>query len=360
MEQPAQGTQSFLGDVFDQYQNMMQIARCVREAMKQLGMSQPRILELSRYPTNLIEYLPEAQITRYATHNDSEQPTLSIPVAVPFADKAFDVCFVTDAYEHISAEQRPGLLGEMLRTTHGLVLLGSPVRSEIVTRFDRVVFDFVWGKYAHEFEPAQQHVRYGLEPLDQIIRSLKAQGANRVVALPDNFIYRFLHQILIFFDLQYQNPHNQFYESINRIYNERVAPYDYREPCYRYLMVVATHPQINLDELEATMKGPCETPASLKQTEGVLVEAFRAADSRVADELRARLKEVSRLGEEIAHLRERLASREQEIDRLEHLQPLEKVIHFSKAVRARLRRSLRSTSGGAGGAKGAKGAKGEG
>ena len=346
MEEAAQSTQTFLGDVFDQYQNMMQIARCVREGMQQLGISQPRILELSRYPTNLADYLPEAQITRYATHHDNEQPSLPNPVAVPFADKAFDVCFVTDAYEHISAEQRPGLLSEMLRTTQGLVLLGSPVRSEIVTRFDRIVFDFVWGKYAHEFEPARQHVRYGLEPLDQIITSLKAQGASRVIALPDNFIYRFLHQILIFFDLQYQNPHNQFYESINRIYNERIAPYDYREPCYRYLMVVATHPQINLDQLEVIMKGPCETPASLKQTEGVLVEAFRAAESRTADELRTRVKEVSRLGEEILHLREKVTTQEQEIQRLEHLHLLEKVVRFSRTVRARLRRSLRSTSRG--------------
>jgi len=345
MEQAAQTTQSFLGDVFDQYQNMMQIARCVREATQQLGISQPRILELSRYRTNLIEYLPEAQITRYATHDEKEQPSLPMPVAVPFADKAFDVCFVTDAYEHISAEQRPGLLSEMLRTTHGLVLLGSPVRSEIVTRFDRIVFDFVWGKYAHEFEPARQHVQYGLEPLDQIIASLKSQGASRVVALPDNFIYRFLHQILIFFDLQYQNPYSQFYESINRIYNERIAPYDYREPCYRYLMVVATHPQINLDQLEATMKGPCETPATLKQTEGVLVEAFRAAESTTADELRTRLKQVSVLEEEILQLRQTLAGREQEIEHLEHLHLLKKVVRFSRTVRARLRGSLHSTSG---------------
>jgi len=186
-------------------------------------------------------------------------------------------------------------LSEMTRVTKSLVLLGTPVTSEIVTRVDRIIFDFIWGKYAHEFEPLRQHVQFGLEPLEDVIASLKAQCADRVVALPDNYVYRLIHQILIFFDLQYENPFSKFYESVNRIYNERIGPYDYREPCYRYLMVVATDPALDLDVLEETMKGPCETPESIKQAEGALVEAFRAAESRTADELRGCLGEINQL-----------------------------------------------------------------
>jgi hypothetical protein len=296
-EQPVH-TQTLLGNVFDQYQNMMQIARCVREAARQGAITQPRILELSRYQTNLSEYLPEAQIVRYPTHDEKEQPSLPMPVAVPFPDKSFDVCFVTDVYEHIPTEQRPGLLVEMLRVTKGLVLLGTPVKSEMVTHADRIWFDFIWSKYAHEFEPLKQHIRFGLEPLEDIIGSLKAQGADRVVALPGNYVYRLIHQILIFFDLQYENPFSHFYESVNRIYNERIAPYDYREPCYRYLIVVVTDPALDLDLLEQTMKGPCETPASMTAAEGALIEAFRQADSRSADQLRACMAEINLLRQE--------------------------------------------------------------
>jgi len=296
-------TQTFLGNVFDQYQNMMQIARCIREGARQKSLTEPRVLELSRYPTNLREYLPESRITRYPTHDEKEVPTLPMPVAIPFPDKAFDACFVTDVYEHIPQEQRPGLVAEMMRVTRGLVVIGSPVKRDIVNHIDRLVFDFVWGKYAHEFEPAMQHVRYGLQPVEEVVATIKAQGASRVVVLPDNYLYRFIHQILIFFDTQYQNPFSEFYESVNRIYNERIGPYDYKEPCYRYLMVLATDPTLDLDKLEQIMQAPAETPASIASAEGALVEAFRQVDSRNADQLRASVAEIDRLRQENENLK---------------------------------------------------------
>ena len=67
--------QSLLGRVFDSYQNMMQIAACIREAAKQLSVQQLRVLELSRRETGLRDYLPEALIERYATH-ERNQPTI--------------------------------------------------------------------------------------------------------------------------------------------------------------------------------------------------------------------------------------------------------------------------------------------
>jgi hypothetical protein len=337
----APDTRSYLGNVFDAYQNMMQIARCVREASRQRGISQPRILELSRYQTDLHKYLPEAQITRYPTHDEEEGLALTIPVSIPFDDKSWDVCFVTDVYEHIPQEQRPSLMAEMIRVTEGLVLIGSPVKSELVTRFDRIVFDFVWGKYAREFVPAQQHVHFGLEPLEKIVETLKAQGVERVVALPDNFVYRFIHNILIFFDLQYENPFGQFYESVNRVYNERISPFDYREPCYRYLLLVPTDPKLDLAVFEETMKGPCETPAYLKETEGVLIEAFRAAESRTADELRVRLQELNQLRQEWWERSEESAKLRQEVwERSEESAKLRQEVWERSEESAKLRQEL--------------------
>lgn len=290
----ATSDQSLLGRVFDQYQNMMQIARCIREAATQSAVPRPRILELSRRGTGLADYLPEAQIVRHATHQDN-QPILPTPVALPFPDRSFDACLVTDAYEHLPSEQRPGLLGEMIRTTHGLVLVGCPMRNEIVTRFDRIVFDFIWGKYGERFKPLKQHIEFGLEPLDHVLASLRAQGADRVVALPCNYVYRWIHQILIFFDQQHNQPYRKLYEPLNRIYNERLSAYDYREPCYRYLLVVATDPKVDLDLLTHALKRPCETPTTVAEAEGVLIQAFRAAENRAGDELRLCAQEIERI-----------------------------------------------------------------
>jgi len=294
---PSAGDQSYLGRVFDSYQNMMQIASCLDEAARQRSIANPHVLELSRRATGLEDYVRKARIRRYPTHNDNK-PILTDPVTLPFADKSFDCSLVTDVYEHLPAELRPGLLREMLRVTDGLVLIASPQGNEIVTRFDRVVFDFIWGKYAERFEPLEQHARFGLEPLQQILDTLKTQGAERVLALPCNYVYRWIHQILIFFDLQYKHEYWDLFEPLNRIYNERMSPYDYREPCYRYLIAVATSREINVDAFTEDLKGPKETPAIVADTDGVLVQTFRAVEGNLADKLRLCSKERDLLSED--------------------------------------------------------------
>jgi predicted nucleic acid-binding Zn-ribbon protein len=289
--------ESFLGRVFDSYQNMMQIACCLREAARQRTIERPLVLELSRRSTGLADYIPEAQITNFPTHEDN-RPRLTDPVSLPFADKSFDSCLITDVYEHIAPELRPALLREMLRVTDGLVLVGSPQGNEVVPAFDRVVFDFIWGKYAERFEPLEQHMKFGLEPIEQTLAVLEAQGADRALALPCNYIYRWIHQILIYFDLQHRHSHAELFEPLNRIYNERLSPYDYREPCYRYLVVVATHPDISLDELGNRLKAPKETPAAVAEADGVLVKTFRAVEATLSDRLASSSMEVDLLVED--------------------------------------------------------------
>ncbi len=293
--------QSLLGRVFDAYQNMMQIAACIREAANQRSIKQPRVLELSRRETGLGDYLPEALIERYATH-ENNQPTISSPVRIPFADKSFDACLISDVYEHIPAELRPELMREMLRVTNGLVLLGAPQGNEIVTRFDRIVFDFIWGKYAERFEPLEQHVEFVVDPIEKTLATLKAQGATDVIALPCNYVYRWIHQILIYFDLQYRQPDGAVFEALNKIYNERLSPYDYREPSYRYLIAVSTHQEIDTNRLFEKLKAPGETPALVRETDGVLTKTFQAVDSQAADKFRENSLEIVRLNTTISQL----------------------------------------------------------
>ena len=325
---------SLLGRVFDQYQNMMQVARAVREASRQRGVTRPRLLELSRRDTGLADFIPEVHVVRYPTHADN-RPTLTDPVVIPFADKSFDACLVTDAYEHIPSSQRRSLLAEMVRVTEGVVLLACPMDSELVSRFDKVVFDFIWGKYAERFEPLDQHVAYGLEPLDRVLSSLLEQGAARAIALPDNYVYRWIHQILLYFDLQHRQPHWDLYEPLNRIYNERIAPFDYREPCYRYLIVAGTDPRLDFDLFEQAMKGRRETPAAVAEAEGALLAAFAAIQDRSADRLRDVSAEQARLRAELSERDARLLHAAVEIERLrEEIEIRERQLHTIQATRA--------------------------
>ncbi|HYJ86604.1 MAG TPA: hypothetical protein VEW46_11140 [Pyrinomonadaceae bacterium] len=288
------GNQSFLGHVFDTYQNMMQIARCLREASLQTRIAQPRLLELSRRPTSIQDYFPEADWVRYPTHKN-DAPLLKNPVKLPFADASFDGCLISDVYEHIPADWRPGLLKEMLRVTNGLVLVASPNGNELVSKLDRVVFDFIWGKYGERFTPLAQHVEFGVEPLEQILKTLKDQGADRVTVLPANYVYRWIHMILIYFDLQHRNPYSHVFNSFNEIYNERLSPFDYREPCYRYLIAIPTNPDLDLDELNRALESPVQTTAPASETDEMLLKTFFEIDSKAADELRRTAVEIGRL-----------------------------------------------------------------
>jgi hypothetical protein len=301
--------QSFLGRVFDAYQNMTQIAACIREVARQRSLARPRVLELSRRDTGLPDFLTEVELTRFATH-ENDRPTLSTPVALPFADRAFDCCLVTDVYEHIAAERRPELLAEMLRVTDGLVLVGAPHADPLVTRLDRMVFDFIWGKYGERFGPLQQHADFGLEPIERTVAALKALGADDVVVLPGNYVYRWIHMILIYFDLQHRNPHGALFEPFNHVYNQYLSPYDYREPCYRYLVAIPTRPDVDARALAAALRRPPEKPGVAAETDGMLVETFRAIDATAADELR-------RAGHELAHVVADNAEKDRTIARLE-------------------------------------------
>jgi len=293
---------SFLGRVFDSYQNMMQIAACIREVARQRGLARPRVLELSRRETGLPDYLTEVDLTRFATH-ENDRPSLSVPVALPFADGAFDCCLVTDVYEHIPPERRPELLQGMLRVTDGLVIVAAPQGDPIVTRLDRVVFDFIWGKYGERFLPLEQHVEFGLEPIAETVASLQRLGADHVAVLPGNYVYRWIHMILIYFDLQHRNGgHAALFEPFNRIYNQYLSPYDYREPCYRYLVAIATRPDVDVGVLEAALQKPAEQAGIAAETDRMLVRTFREIDSAAADRLRDADREIARLVKENAAL----------------------------------------------------------
>jgi hypothetical protein len=292
---------SLLGRVFDSYQNMTQIAACVRETARQRSLKRVRVLELSRRTTGLSDYLPEAVITNFPTHSN-DAPILSNPVSLPYPDKSFHACLISDVYEHVAPEMRPGLLSEMLRVTEGLVLVGCPNGNEFVSRLDRMVFDFIWGKYGERFTPLAQHVEFGVEPIEEIVKSIEARGADRVTVLPANYVYRWIHLILIYFDLQHQTSCTDVFEPFNRIYNERLSPYDYREPCYRYLILVPTIAELDMPALNNSLTGRFEKPASIEETDALLVQTFRELDASAADRLRASASEIARLRQRIAEL----------------------------------------------------------
>ena len=301
--------QSFLGRPFDAYQNMVQIARCVRVAGRMRGVERPKVLELSRRPTQVEEYLPEAEVVHFDTHDANEDPILPNPVVLPFGDGEFDALLITDAYEHVTQDLRPSLVAEMVRVTRGVVLLGTPTADPIVDRFDRVVFDFIWGKYGAVIKPAMQHVKYGHQSLEEIEGSILRAGADGMIALPCNYIYRWIQQLIIWFDLQEGQPYRELYEPLNRVYNAWLSPYDYREPSFRYLIAVLVDPGIDRERFRAEMTGPTETVAYAREAEAAFQEVWRFVETETGRALREAAAEIERLQGRVGRLERELTGR---------------------------------------------------
>ena len=131
--------------------------------------------------------------------------------------------------------------------------------------------------------------------MNETLESLEALGADKTLALPCNYVYRWIHQILFYFDLQHRHFHLDLFEPLNRIYNERLSPYDYREPCYRYLIAIATDNRIDMAEFASHLTAPKEDPAFVAHADGVLAETFRTIEARLADRLTATTTELERI-----------------------------------------------------------------
>ncbi|HSB07863.1 MAG TPA: hypothetical protein VLM38_00010 [Blastocatellia bacterium] len=161
----------------------------------------------------------------------------------------------------------------------------------------------------------------------------KSQGADLVTVLPANYVYRWIHLILIYFDLQHKNPYPELFQRFNQIYNERLSPYDYREPCYRYLILIPTVEELDMNAFNGALTRPFEKPASVKDTDELLVQTFRELDASAADQLRAGSLETQRLHREIERLHTRIAQ-------------LEEAPGFEKRIRrvlSRIRRFVKVT-----------------
>jgi hypothetical protein len=140
--------------------------------------------------------------------------------------------------------------------------------------------------------------------------------------------------ILIYFDLQHRNPHASLFEPFNAIYNAHLSPYDYREPCYRFVIAVATDPAVDVERLRDALTGPYEGPELAAETDAMLVQTFREVDARAADQLRRSAADIAALTAAQARLaaeNERLAA--------ENAQRAEEIVGLQDTI-AELRRGV--------------------
>jgi len=178
----------------------------------------------------------------------AEEPPISIDVRpcdhpdhrtaagprLPFADASFDVVLCQDVLEHVPAEDRPPLLGELARVSRRFVLLGAPFATPGVADADALLFALVRARHGYEHTFLAEHLAHGHPELEATVGFFEDRHAT-VVVLPNGYLpYWTLMQAA---NLCLAEPAmGERYAEGQACYNDQVA--DWCEPAYRHLVVV--------------------------------------------------------------------------------------------------------------------------
>ncbi|MBM4244614.1 MAG: glycosyltransferase [Deltaproteobacteria bacterium] len=138
---------------------------------------------------------------------------------LPFPDGAFDVVCCSDVLEHVPEGDRGAVLAELFRVARRLVITAGPYRSEDVELAEQALREFhryCTNGISHHW--LDEHMRYGLPPVDWLEGELARAGQGTFHRLGSNNLHNWLlFQLLIFlnmFDLDAQV--GDFFEDYNR------------------------------------------------------------------------------------------------------------------------------------------------
>lgn len=116
-------------------------------------------------------------------------PVLAHGDALPFRDRSFDVTVNIDMLEHVPAERRPRVIGELLRVSRLGVFLGVPCDA-LAEQQDRELDARYLGQFGTRYPFLIEHVTNGLPTrtgiLDDLARAIEKDGRKaRVTAVPN-------------------------------------------------------------------------------------------------------------------------------------------------------------------------------
>jgi len=76
---------------------------------------------------------------------------------LPFLDGFFDLVSILDVIEHISKEERTGVIGELSRVTRDMILLSSPFKDDDIESVEESLFSQVKELYDLEHVQLKEH-----------------------------------------------------------------------------------------------------------------------------------------------------------------------------------------------------------
>jgi hypothetical protein len=228
---------------FDQYQRYT-ITSAVARAMAEGDTHAPRVLDVGGHHTDfwgrprrpIAEFLPDlSTVTLDVGPNPIAGYVRGRGDALPVRDGSFDLVCAVDVLEHVPAEARPTLVGEMTRASRRAVLLAAPFDHPEVERAEKFVADFIQRTCGYDQGQLREHRERGLPNLAATCREFARVGWH-VRVWPYGNLWRWVLMMIDKHAIQVLPGSRRVHMQLDRHYNERYFKDDTALPSYRYFI----------------------------------------------------------------------------------------------------------------------------
>lgn len=291
------------GMTFDQLQRYRLAADLIEDVREKKPLA---ILDAGSHQGFLKSFLPHDSIynldrSYFSGRNFIQGDVLTLP----FPDDALDISLALDILEHIPARSRLSFVGELVRVSDDMVIIGAPFDSREVAEAEKLALEFCVKMTGEEHEFLAQHLEEGLPDLKQVTGWAESRGLQTVV-IPNGYLYHWLLMICLNFYLAQLKDPWEFIFAVNRFYFNRFYKEDNREPCYRYFVVISK--QRTLDPAGLVRRFTSgEPPAPLPELGEVMGEINRILDFIHREEVSRLLGEIEVVKKERDELTAQLA-----------------------------------------------------
>jgi SAM-dependent methyltransferase len=289
-----------------------------------------RVLDVGGGPGSLQAFLPDDFViaSDLSFPSDWHTPAPSLVLAdgarLPFPDDSFDVVVTLDTLEHVTPEQRPALLSEVVRVSRGWVLVACPCATPGVAEADAALLSFVRHRFGEEFETVgilTEHLAYGHPDPGEVERCLSEAGAE-VAIFPSGRLDRWLPMMILFYTLMALGRDDPV-ERVQSWYNAVFYRDDLRAPAYRQAFLARVnaapgpHPVEILGRLLPDGPSPAEDATVLEALRVGLTEELVGTVESYLTRIRAQDMELERLRADLSVAIERAEQSEEHAAALE-------------------------------------------
>jgi len=265
-------------------------------------------------------------------------------VQLPFRDGAFDLVCSLDTLEHISGEQRPAFLSELLRVTRDGLYLAFPFDSASNRWAESVVREYANVVLKNPIPALQEHSQFGL-PDREFIKRVFSGNSYPWIGFGQGNTDVWLLMMLAYHTLRM--PGTDFVQELNRRFNETYAAQDWAEPNYRAGYLLSKRRSIaDLEDVRASFGSAgkqadlrsvlafCQLFLSIAQNGRAIADKDRHIRNVEAELAGARSLKDEHIGNLERQLADALANREQWGEAVVTLRRLESGLEAAGKARA--------------------------